>query len=113
MATIHSGNLYGFYVIPVLPFLCLAAGRMAERMLSRPAFLTSFLFAGLVFLPYFARAPFAPHFGFRGLLLIGAVPLALHVFRAVPGIAALEARTLEVLVALAVVAGAHQSLSTF
>jgi hypothetical protein len=113
MATIHSGNLYGFYVIPVLPFLCLAAGRMAERTLSRPAFLTSFLLAGLLFLPHFARAPFAPYLGFRGLILIAAVPLALHVFRAVPRIAALEARTLEVLLALAVVAGAHQSLSTF
>ncbi len=113
MATIHSSNLFGYYVIPVLPFLCIAAGRLMERAFSKPSFLVSFLFVGLVFLPQFGRLPFVNGLGFRGLLLIASLPLALSLVRAVPRIAALEPRVLEVLLALSVVAGAHQSVSTF
>jgi 4-amino-4-deoxy-L-arabinose transferase-like glycosyltransferase len=113
MATIHSSNLYGFYVIPVLPFLCIAAGRLMERALSRPSFLTSFLFLGLVLLPQLGRIPSVVPLGFRALLFIASLPLVVHLFRAVPRMAALETRMLEVLLALSVLAAAHQSVSTF
>jgi hypothetical protein len=113
MATIHSSNLFGYYVIPVLPFLCLAAGRLMERTLTKPGFLTSFLFIGLVALPELGRLPFAGGLGFRGLLLIASLPLALSLFRSTPWIAALEARALQILLAFTIVAAAHQSVSTF
>ncbi len=113
MATIHSSNLFGFYVIPVLPFLCIAAGRLMERALSKPAFLTSFLFLGLVLLPQLGRIPSVAPLGFRALLFIASLPLVVHMFRAVPRMAALETRMLEFLVALSVLAAAHQSVSTF
>lgn len=113
MATIHSSNLFGFYVIPVLPFLCIAAGRLMERTLSKPAFLTSFLFVGLVFLPQFGRLPFVAHLGFRGLLLIASLPLAAYLLPFIPRIAALQTRILEVLLVLSVLAAAHQCVSTF
>ncbi|HJS74691.1 MAG TPA: hypothetical protein VJ921_10410, partial [Vicinamibacteria bacterium] len=113
MATIHSSNLFGYYVIPVLPFLCLAASRLMERTLTRPGFLTSFLFIGLVALPELGRLPFAGLLGFRGLLLMASLPLALSLFRSAPRIAALEGLALQVLLALSVVAAANQSVSTF
>ncbi len=113
MATIHSSNLFGYYVIPVLPFLCMGAGRLMERTLSKPGFLTSFLFVGLIFLPQLGRLPFLSELGYRGLLAIASIPLGLHLLRAAPRAAALERRLLEVLLAVSVVAAAHQSVSTF
>jgi len=113
MATLNSNNLYGFYIIPVLPFLCIGAGRFMERALSKPAFLPSFLFVGLVFLPQIARLPGAAQLGFRGLLVAASLPLAVHIFRSLPPMAALEKRMLEVLLVLSVLAAVHQSLSTF
>jgi hypothetical protein len=84
-----------------------------ERALSRPSFLTSFLFLGLVLLPQLGRIPSVVPLGFRALLFIASLPLAVHLFRAVPRMAALETRMLEVLLALSVLAAAHQSVSTF
>jgi len=112
MATIHSDNLYGFYVIPVFPFLCMAAGRFMERALSKPLFLTSFLFVGLVFLPQCGRLPFVAHLGFRGLLLMASLPLAAHLLPT-PRRAALSSRILEVLLTLSVLAAVHQSAVTY
>jgi hypothetical protein len=113
MATIHSSNLFGYYVIPILPFLCLAAGRLMDRTLSKPAFLTSFLFVGLVVLPELGRLPFMGVLGFRGLLVMASIPLALSLFRSAPRIPSLEAIALQVLLASSVVAAAHRSVSTF
>jgi 4-amino-4-deoxy-L-arabinose transferase-like glycosyltransferase len=113
MATIHSSNLFGFYVIPVLPFLCMGAGQLMERVLSKPAFFLSFLFLGLVVLPELGRMPLVGGVGYRGLLGIASFPLALGLFRSRPPIARLETGLLEVLLALSVVGAAHQSVSTF
>jgi hypothetical protein len=113
MATIHSSNLFGYYVIPVLPFLCMAAGRLMERVFSKPGFFLSFLFVGLVVLPELGRLPSVGGAGFRVLLGIASLPLALSLFRSRPWVASLENRTLEVLLALSVVGAAHQSVATF
>ncbi|MFQ5791441.1 MAG: glycosyltransferase family 39 protein, partial [Acidobacteriota bacterium] len=80
VATVHSQNLYGFYTIPVLPFLCMAAGRQVRQAMTSPSLLSVFLFIALFFLPGSGRFAGEVPFGFRGLLVLACLPLAMMLF---------------------------------
>ncbi len=81
MATINSGNLYGFYIIPIFPFLCIAAGVHIRRVLDGRSVLPVFLFVGLFFLPSAGRLTSMLPFGYRGLLVLSCLPLATSLLR--------------------------------
>lgn len=76
MVSLQSKWIWGFYIVPVLPFLCLAAAMQMRRSMVRQDLLSVFLFVGLSFLPIFATLGSAvvPG-GFRGLLVVACLPL--------------------------------------
>jgi 4-amino-4-deoxy-L-arabinose transferase-like glycosyltransferase len=82
MITVRSTAIWGFYLSPLLPFLCLAAATAMGRALSRMDFLSVFLAIGLGFLPQYVAIPGAPiPGGFRGLAVIAFLPLVPALFR--------------------------------
>jgi 4-amino-4-deoxy-L-arabinose transferase-like glycosyltransferase len=114
MATIHSGNLYGFYVIPVFPFLCLAAAVHIRRVLDHQTILPVFLFVALFFLPIFGRFSDMIPFGSRGLLVLSCLPLATSLLhqRGWKWAKVLEAFMLRAMLVLGVLAALHRCLTT-
>lgn len=79
--TIHSERQYGFYLLPVLPFLILAAALGVRRAFLRPAVLPTFLFVTLFFLlPARDLVPALP-FGFRTILFGAYFPVGLVLLR--------------------------------
>jgi hypothetical protein len=103
MLTVHSRYLWGFYLTPLVPILCLAAAMQLHHTLVRQDLLSIFLMVGLAFLPQYAivSGAFLPY-GFRGLLFLVSLPLVPALFRLPPDHVARRASRL-VLAALLVV----------
>jgi hypothetical protein len=82
MLSVQSRYLWGFYVSPLLPLLCLATAQQLRHTLLRQDPLSIFLMVGLAFLPQYAMLSGAPMlYGFRGLLFLAALPLVPALFR--------------------------------
>jgi hypothetical protein len=114
MATIHSGNLYGFYIIPLFPFLCLAAAIHIRRVLDGQTILPVFLFVALFFLPYIGRFGDMIPFGVRGLLVLSCLPLVASLARQGGWKTAeiLEVFMLRAMLVLGVLCAIHRCLTT-
>jgi 4-amino-4-deoxy-L-arabinose transferase-like glycosyltransferase len=84
MATLRSRWIWGFYVVPVLPYLCIAAAIQIRRAFLRRDFLSIFFFSALCFLPTFGvlvGERLGLGWGFRGILLLACLPLLTSVIR--------------------------------
>jgi hypothetical protein len=115
MITVRSTAIWGFYLSPLLPFLCLAAATAMGRALSRMDLLSVFLAIGLGFLPQYVAIPGAPiPGGFRGLAVIAFLPLVPALFRLRRDHPCRAAgRTyLAVLLVVSVVANLHRCITT-
>ena len=116
MASLPSRLIWGFYIVPVLPLLCLAAAMHMRRSLMRQDLLSVFLFVGLSFLPSFATlgSTVVPG-GFRGVLFVACLPLVPALLR-LPRQHAARAASRWILVGmllLGVLANVHRCVSTF
>ena len=112
--TIHSERHYGFYLIPLFPFLFLAAALGVRRAFLRPAVLPTFLFVTLFFLLPARDIAAALPFGFRTLMFAAYLPVALVMLRDT-GWRAAEPIRLAMLRAMVVVGflfAVHQCFST-
>ncbi len=77
MTTLRSDRLYGFYLIPVQPFLCMAAAQLIRRALTKQTLISVFLFIVAFFLPTFGILAVGHiPFGYRGMLVVACLPLA-------------------------------------
>ena len=115
MASLPSKLIWGFYIVPVLPLLCLAAAMHMRRSLMRQDLLSVFLFVGLSFLPSFATlgSTVVPG-GFRGVLFVACLPLVPALLR-LPRQHAARAASRWILVGmllLGVLANVHRCVST-
>jgi 4-amino-4-deoxy-L-arabinose transferase-like glycosyltransferase len=82
MATVRSNWIWGFYIVPVLPFLCIAAAIQIQSTFLRRDFLSIFFFSALFFLPTFGVfAGTEWGWDFRVILLLACIPLATSVLR--------------------------------
>ena len=85
MMSVNSEHLWGFYLLPILPLVCLAAALTVRRALLRPDVLTVFFVIALGFLPQYAALEGAPRpGGFRGVAILAFLPLIPAVFRLRP-----------------------------
>lgn len=115
MATLRSRWIYGFYIVPLLPVLCLAAAFQVRRTLLRQDVLSVFLFVGLCFLPTFGvPAGLAIPGGFRSMLLIAGLPIAVALFRSHLGepLTAAGRYLLGAMLTLSILASVHRILTT-
>jgi 4-amino-4-deoxy-L-arabinose transferase-like glycosyltransferase len=116
MMSVNSNRIWGFYLEPILPFVCLSAAITVRRALLRPDVLNLFLVIALGFLVPYAAIEGAPRpGGFRGVAILAFLPL-------VPSVLPLPQRHLlrragRVLVAAMVVIGItaslHRCVTTF
>jgi hypothetical protein len=82
MMSVNSQNVWGFYLEPVLPFVCLGAALTVRRALSRLDVVSVFFVIALGFLPQYAAIQSAPRpFGFRGVAVLAFLPLIPAVLR--------------------------------
>jgi len=112
--TIHSQRHYGFYLIPVFPLLFLAAALAVRRVFLRPAVLSTFLFVTLFFLVPAGHIATALPLGFRTVLFVAYLPVALVLLRDAGWGTAEPIRRamLQGMVVLSFVFAAHQCFST-
>ena len=103
--TVRSLSFWGFYTVPILPFLALAAATLVEQVLLKREFLSVFLFVGLFFLPSLVyTGGFPVPGGFRGLLLLSCLPLLPALFSHIPACNKLRDKSVIMLSAMLVIA---------
>jgi hypothetical protein len=115
MLSVSSRYLWGFYLAPIFPFLCLATALQLRQTLLRQDPLSIFLMVGLAFLPQYAILSGAPMpFGFRGLLFLTALPLLPALFRLPADHFARKASRvmLAALLVISIAANLHRCLTT-
>jgi hypothetical protein len=115
MLSVSSRYLWGFYLSPVLPFLCLAAALQLRHTFVRQDLLSIFLMVALAFLPQYAMLSGAPMpYGFRGMLFLSSLPLVPALFRLPPEHVARRASrvVLAALLVVSVAANLHRCLTT-
>jgi 4-amino-4-deoxy-L-arabinose transferase-like glycosyltransferase len=115
MLSVNSKYIWGFYLEPILPFLCLAAATTLRRALSRPDVVTVFLVIALGFLPQYAMLEGAPRpGGVRGVAILAFLPLVPSVLRLRDSHPLRKAGNglLVAMVALGILASLHRCLTT-